>query len=1089
MNPIVFALRHPVTLMVALFGVACASVMAVQRTKVDIFPSLNMPVVYVCQPYGGMSPEQMEMLTNYYEFHFLYVSGVEHLESKNIQGMALVKVFFHPGTDMSQSLAETVAAVNRARYLMPPGTVPPVVTRFDTGNAVIGYLVLSSETRTVGEIQDLATLRVRPQFASIAGVSSPPAFGGNQRAIVVSIDPDKLRANNLSADDVVTAVSNGNLVSPAGTVRVQDRMPIVPSNMMVLDPKDIGKIPIRPGKNLFIDHVASVEDSNDLTTGYALVNGRRAVYILLTKRSDASTLTVVNGVKEALPRMQDALPEDVRVSFEFDQSVVVTSAVRGVGTEGILGACLTGLMVLVFLRDWRSVIVVVLNIPLALLAALVGIWLSGQTINLMTLGGLALAVGILVDEATVAVENIHSQMERIDALARAVKVGSFETAVPRLLAMLCILAVFIPTLFMEGPARALFVPLALSVGFAMVASYLLSSTFVPVMSVWLLKRYHPDKAADRPGGVVATYAAVVAAVVRFRWLVVPAYFVATALALWLMFAHVGTEIFPQADSGQFQLRVKAPTGTRFEHTEELTLEALRRIGEAVGPGNLAGSVGYVGNFPSNYPIQAVYQWTSGPEESILKVALKPDCGVRVEELKARLRRELPGQLREWLAERLKRDGLSEDQIAGRLSGLRLSFEPGDIINEVMSFGSPTPVEVVVSGPKLSDDRAFASRLRQELGNVSGLCDLQFGQSFDYPSIEVKFDRTKAGQIGITAQDLAKSLVTATSSSRYVTPVYWRDPNSGQAYIVQVQIPPPRMGDAHDIGLVPIKNVAGMNGHNGNGNGSSGANGTGPGTIRVEHVADIMEGTTPETIDRFNMRRLVSLTANVEGTDLGRVEGQLREAIRHAGDPPRGVTVDVRGQLEPMRMLFHGLSVGLGVAVLAVMLLLTAYFQSIRLALTAVAAVPAVLLGVCGMLLATGTTLNIQSFMGTIMAVGVAVANAILLVTFAERERVAGGSARAAAVGGARRRIRAILMTSCAMVAGMVPMALGIGEGGEQSAPLGRAVIGGMSAATVATLLVLPAVFAIAQGRISVASPSLDPDDRASRHYDRRPTQD
>ncbi|HTU21658.1 MAG TPA: efflux RND transporter permease subunit, partial [Gemmataceae bacterium] len=494
MNPIVFAMRRPITVMVALAGVLVASGLALLRMRIDIFPNLNLPVVYVVQPYGGMDPAQMEgLLTFHYENHFLYISGIHHIESRNIQGFSQMKVFFHPGTNMQQAMAEVVAQVNRSRSFMPPGTVAPFVIRSDTGSVPVGYIVLSSKSKTVDEIQEAAYIRVRPALVSLPGVSSPPPFGGNQRTIVIHLNPDKLRAYNLSPNDVVNALSAGNAISPSGNLYLQDTMPIVPVNAMVVDPQELRNIPIRPGENVYLrdlgpnDSGLTVEDAADIRTSFALVNGRRAVYMMVSKRADASTLDVVNNVKAALPGMQDSLPPDIDLRFEFDQSPYVTRAMWGVFTEGVIGAVLTGLMVFVFLRDWRSVIVVVLNIPFALLSAVVALWLSGQTLNLMTLGGMALAVGILVDEATVEVENIHAQMERTPSVALAVCRGNAETAVPRLLAMLCILAVFIPSFFMEGAAREMFVPLSLAVGFAMVASYILSSTFVPVVSVWLLR--------------------------------------------------------------------------------------------------------------------------------------------------------------------------------------------------------------------------------------------------------------------------------------------------------------------------------------------------------------------------------------------------------------------------------------------------------------------------------------------------------------------------------------------------------------------------------------------------------------------------
>src|SRR5215471_18002723 len=591
MGLIRFALRRPITVMVAVIAVALGCGLAINRMSVDIFPSLNLPVIYVAQPYGGMDPAQMEgLITNYYEYHFLYISGIHHVESKNVQGTALMKLFFHPGTDMAQAMAETIQYVNRSRAFMPPGTVGPFVMRFDTGSVPVGYLVLSSKTRSIGEIQNLALFNVRPMFSSLPGVSAPPPFGGNQRTVLVQVDPDRMRSYNVSPDDVVSALNQGNTISPFGNARIGDQMPIVPINAMVKDPNELGSIPIRLGENVFLRDVARIEVSTDTPSGYALADGRRAVYLLVNKRADASTLSVINAVKDKLDDMRAAIPKDIEVRLVFDQSPFVTRAIWGVGLEGLLGAALTGVMVLLFLRDWRSVIVVVLNIPFALLGSVIALWLTGQTINLMTLGGLALAVGILVDEATVEVENIHTQFEHTPNIARAVRRGNTETAVPRLLAMLCILAVFIPSFVMQGAARALFVPLSLAVGFSMVTSYLLSSTFVPVLSVWLLRHYHIDT-SEKPGWFSLArlqdgYAWVLRGVLWFRWILVPAYLLVVpgVLVLWWLGNHpgLGVEIFPKVDSGQFQLRVRAPDGTLLEDTESLAKDVLEEITRQAG---------------------------------------------------------------------------------------------------------------------------------------------------------------------------------------------------------------------------------------------------------------------------------------------------------------------------------------------------------------------------------------------------------------------------------------------------------------------------------------------------------------------------
>lgn len=1077
MNLITLALRRPFTIMVLIVSVALGSVLAIggsfceqlgipyptglpKGMEIDIFPRLNLPVIYVCQPYGGMDPAQMEgFLTNYYEYHFLYISGIHHVESRNVQGMALMKLYFHAGTDMAQAMAETINYVNRSQAFMPPGTVSPFVMRFDTGSVPVGYLVLSSDTRSIAEIQDLALFRVRPMFSTLPGVSAPPPFGGSARSVVVTLDPQRLQSYRMAPEEVINAITRGNAISPSGNIPVGDKFPIVPVNSVVRDVHQLGTIPIRVGRSpVFVRDVATVQDSADAPVGYALANGRRAVYILATKRADASTLSVINSIKGALPRMKDALGkegEGIDVRFEFDQSPYVTRAVASVVAEGFLGAVLVGVMMLLFLRDWRSALVVVLNIPLALMASILALWISGQTINLMTLGGLALAIGILVDEATVAIENIHTHLHLGKPIARAVRDGAVETTVPRLLAMLCVLAVFVSSFFMQGAARALFVPLSLALGFAMVASYLLSSTFVPVLCVWLLGRSQTRPAAHTPATAFEQfrrrYEQVLEHIVAHRTKVIAAYLSACAVVVGIIGTRLGRDIFPVVDAGQFRLRMRAPDGTNIARAEQYAKQALDEISTEFGRENVELTLGYVGMIPANFPINAVYQWSRGPEEAILYVDLSDALGLRDAELKERLRTRLSTAMPE----------------------VRFSFEPSDIVNEVMSFGSPTPIEVAVSGPAYAEDRAHAEKVRQELAKIPQLRDVQVGQSLDYPTLEVNVDREKAGLAGLTTVDVARSLVTATSSSRFIVPNYWADSKSGIAYQVQVEIPRKLLrnpdsvtpvSSADELARIPLRQ-------------------TDAGQILIGDVARLTTGTMPGQYDRYNMRRQITLTANVTTADLATVSREVALALSRAGSPPAGVQVETRGQIPPFEQMQSGLTIGLILAVAAVFLLLTANFQSVWLAIAAVSTVPAVVAGVVLTLKLTHTTLNIQSFIGAIMAVGVAMANAILLVTFAEHRRRDGLHARQAAVGGAASRLRAILMTSCAMIAGMLPLALGWGEAGQQNAPLGRAVIGGLTAATAATLLALPAVFALLQSWAGHGSASLDPNDEMSPYFE------
>src|SRR6516164_2617105 len=560
MNLVSLALRRPMTIVVLVMAVVMTGLLALQRMPRDIFPDLGVPVLYVAQPYGGMDPLQMEgFLVNYYEYHFLYITGIEHVESKSIQGIALIQLQFHPGTTMAAALAETVSSVNRARAFMPVGTVPPFVMRFDAGSVPVGNLVFSDESGKYGlkDLRDAALFRVRPLFATLPGVSAPPPFGGAPRTVVVNADPDRLRAYGMSPEEIVTALTKGNVISPSGNVRISNMIPMVPVNSVIGDVRGLGDVPIRSEgtRTIFIRDIGTVEDSSDVETGYAVVNGRHTVYIPVTKRADASTLSVVNLVKENLPKFQSVLPEGVKVSYQFDQSPYVIRAIRGLTEEGILGALLTGLMVLLFLRDWRSALVIVVNIPLAILAAAVAMWISGQTVNLMTLGGLALAVGILVDEGTVVIENVHSHLGRGSGLREAAYEGTTETLVPNFLAMLCILAVFIAAFFMQGAARNLFIPLAMAVGFAMIASYLLSTTLVPVLLVWVLRAEQQHGAADRSrfDRLRDRYRAVSARIVARRWMVVSSYLLIAALVIVAVGGTLGREIFPVVDNGQFAL--------------------------------------------------------------------------------------------------------------------------------------------------------------------------------------------------------------------------------------------------------------------------------------------------------------------------------------------------------------------------------------------------------------------------------------------------------------------------------------------------------------------------------------------------------
>jgi multidrug efflux pump subunit AcrB len=1076
MNALDFALRHPLTVIVAVTAIALGSVFSVNRMRTDVFPDLKQPVIYVAQPYGGMDPAQMEgLITNYYEYAFLFMNGIDHVESKNVQNIALVKLYFHPGTNMAQAVAEAAIYANRAKAFFPPGTVTPFIMSLDASMVPVAYVTLSSDTRSIDELADLMLFRVRPKLASLPGTTAPQPFGGSLRSIVVNLNPERLRAYNLSPEKVAEALNSGNVITPSGNARVKDQMPIVSVNSIVVNPKDLGNIPIKPEENVYLRDLGTVQDTTDIPTGWALVNGRRAVYMPILKTADASTLTVATQLKKNMDDMRSVLPKDCKLELEFDQSPYVTGAVAGVEQLSAIGAVLTGLMVLLFLRDWRAVIVVVLTIPVSLMGALIGLSMTGQTLNLMTLGGFSLAIGIIEGTAIVVIENIYSQLGKGLSVPEAAWAGTAETIMPIVLSILCILAVFLPSFMMEGAAGSLFVPLAVSVAFAVITAFVLSISFVPVLSIWILKPPSPGVAARRWfsfADIQRVYEKVVGVMLSARWFVVASYVAAVALVLVLCGPQLGQEIAPQVDAGQFQMRLKAPVGTRLEVTEDLTRRALQEIKDILGPDSIKISVAHIGQTAPTFTANAVFLWTSGPDQSVIRISLDKRKKLHTDEVLEHLRVELPRRLEQWLGEQLTSGyGVPPALAKKRAAEVAVSFEPADAINQVMSFGSPTPVEVVISGPRQEDNRKYAAKVAAEMRKIPTLRDLQYGQAFDYPRIKVDIDRERAGLAGLTVADAANAMIAATSSSRYIIPVYWADPTSGIGYQVQLQVPPAMMNSIEEVGLIPVKQ-----------------NAKGAATL-LRDVAKVADSTMPQEYDRINQRRIVSITANVVGEDLGRAVRRIEAAITAAGDPPRGVKVGddqghIRGQVPAMEQMFSGLGRGLAMAVVVVFLLLTAYFQSLRLAFVSVATTPAVVAGVAFALYITHTTLNIQSFMGAIMAVGVAVANAILLFAFAEKaRRQSGADAATAARMAAVERLRAILMTSCAMIVGMIPMALALGEGAEQSAPLGRAVIGGLTVATLATLLVLPAVFTVVMGPSKVVSASLHPDDPDSACYD------
>ncbi len=1014
------ALRRPYTVLVCALGLALAAVLSAWRAPADIFPALKVPVVYVMQPYAGLTPTQVEgQLVYYYEYHFLYVAGVQRVESQSMQGLGVVKLTFHPGTDIAQAMAQVTAMAFRATSFMPAGTLPPFIVRFDAGSIPVGQLVFSGEGRTEAEIQDAALNRVRPLLATIAGVSAPPPSGGKVRTIVAALDPDRLRARHLSPDEVAAALARSEVVLPSGTLRSGGRIAMTEVNALVRDPRELEMVPLRlgAGPTVYLRDVGRVVDGADIVYNVALVNGRRTVYMPVTKRADASALDVVRGVQAAMGRMRSALPEGMDVRFEFDQSPYITNAIRGLAEEGLLGAVLTALAVLLFLRSWRSAAIVGVTIPLSVGAALVGLRAFGQTVNIMTLSGLALAVGVLVDEATVAVENIHVHLARGGPPGRAVLEAMAEVMTPRLLAVACVLAVFIPVFFISGIGASLFPPLALAVALAMVASFVVSSTVVPVLAAWALSGAAGAAHAAEPSflGVLRAWLerAVRGLVVQPRR-VVMAYALASA-GLMALGGLAGTELMPRVSGGQLRLRVRAAPGTPIERTTEIVRGVEREIRDEAGTDAVDLTLANIGNPAWNFPVNALYQSNTGPQDAELLVALRSGSS------------PVPA-----LEERLR------PRLAKAFPDVRFSFEAGDVVSRVLNVGAPTAVQVMVAGRDLAKTQAYAEAVATSLRGLAQLRDVQLPLASSYPVMRVEVDRDRAGQRGLTVTDVGRSVLAATSSTVLTTPMFWTDPKSGTPYRVQVTVPERFLRSAEDLQALPV----GRNGDD----------------VQLDQVATVFPSSAPGAIDRVNGQRAVAVTANLAGGDLGGAGRAVRAALAKLPSPPAGASVTLTGQVAQMDEALGSMAFGLALAVVVVALLLVAAFQSVRAALVAVASTPAAVAGTVLALVLTGTTINIQSLMGAIMGIGVAVSNAVLLVSFALERCRAGESPVEAVVGATLGRLRPILMTSAAMIAGMIPMALAFGGAGAQAAPLGRAVIGSLVGATIVTLLCLPAVF-------------------------------
>ncbi|RNL80683.1 efflux RND transporter permease subunit [Sinomicrobium pectinilyticum] len=1085
MNLIRFALRKPITILVLVVTLFFFGIKAVNDIKIDIFPKLDMPVIYVSHPFGGYTPEQMEsFFAKSYINIFLFVNGVKSIETKNIQGLTLMKINFYPGTDMAQAAAEVSAFSNRIQAAFPPGSNPPFIIRFDASTLPIGQLVLSSEQRSNNELLDMANIYVRSTFTSIPGLVSSPPFGGNVRTVVIKADPELLRQHQMTPDQLVEALRLNNQTAPSGNVRIGDKNYITPANTTIRSIKDFENIPLFKGgiDNIYLRDVATVEDGADVTSGYALVNGRRSVYLSIAKSADASTWEVTQNLKNAIPRIQQQLPEDVHLSYEFDQSTYVMNSVESLLHEGIIGAVLTGLMVLLFLGDIRGALIVILTIPTSIISAILFLNLFGQTINIMTLSGLALAIGILVDESTVTIENIHQHLDMGKPKALAIWDACKEIAFPKLLILLCILAVFAPAFTMGGIPGSLFLPLALSIGFSMIVSYFLAQTFVPIMANWLMKTKHHYHKSGEPltdseeyqqsgldaesetntwnqktelveredsnrDGKISRFERLRMRYLRFidrmlpyRKIIVTGYIVLVGLIAVILVNSIGRDVLPKVNGGQFQVRLRMPDGTRIERNERETIKLIRGIEDLVGKENVSITSAYVGLHPQLFSISPIFLWVAGPHESVLQVALKEGSHDDLDVLKDRVR-----------------------EMAGKLTPeMKLSFEPIELTDKILSQGSPTPIEVRFSGRDKKLNERYAKKMAGILKQIDYLRDVQIGQSIDYPAININIDRVRAAQLGVDVSDISRSLIASTSSSRFTEKNVWIDEKAGYSYSVQVQVPENKMTDQQQILEIPLLE-----------------NSSRP---VLGDIATLSEGRSYGETDNLGAMPTLTVTANTDHKDLASAAGDVKKAIASLGELPRGLNVDLIGMSDTMDETMRSLENGLIVAIVVIFLMLAANFQSFKVSAIVLATVPAVLLGSLVLLMLCGSTLNLQSYMGIIMSVGVSISNAVLLITNAEQIRMESGDALTAAKQAAALRLRPIVMTALAMVVGMIPMAIGIGDAGDQSSPLGRAVIGGLVASTFAALLVLPLAFAWGQGKASTQSVSLDPEDEESIHY-------
>ncbi len=1034
------ALRRPYTAAITALLIALLGVLSVTRMIVDIFPVIDIPVVMVVWNYPGLSATDMErrvVLISERAFSTT-VNGISRIESQAIPGVGLLKIYFQPGTDIGASIAQINAVNSTVLHFVPPGMSPPTMIQYNAANVPVVQMTISSKTLPEQQLADYALNFIRIKLFTIPGLSSPAPFGGKSRQIMIYVDPAKLSGKGLSAASVLNALQNSNVIVPAGTARLGSHEYNVSLNSSPEAVEEFKNIPIGVvgGVPVLLGDVGTVTDSYAVQNNIVHVDGKRATYLAILKHADASTLAVVDATREQLPQIQAAAPKGMELRLDFDQSVFVRAAVTNVIREALISSILVSLMILLFLGDWRSTVVVSLSIPLSIGAGLIGLLLTGQSINLMTLGGLALAIGLLVDNATVTIENIHRNQTLGKGLTRAIYDGSGEVIQPLTVATLAICIVFFPVVLLEGPARYLFIPLAITVVLAMVASYVLSFTVVPAFSRFLLSDHIHQEGEGK--GLFGTfergfirlreaYGRALQVVLEQRRFVLACVGLAVLLTGGL-FTVIGTDFFPTADVGIIKLHYRAPPGTRIEQTEKLVLDVERHIREIIPPSELHTINDMIG-LPIYYNLAFVpTDNVSGMDAEIL-IQLGEGHRPSVDYMRE-MRKQLPGAF----------------------PGSTFYFQTADIVSQVLNFGLAAPIDVQIQGADINKSYDIGRTLLASMEKIPGVVDAHVQQVMRYPGLKINVDRQRAAEVGLSQRDVANNMLTGLSSSFGVSPSFWLSPANGVNYYVAVQMPLPQVSTVSQLMNMPMAGAG------------TPANplSTAPGApvLRLSDIANVAPATDMESINHYTVQRVIDVDANIDGRDLGAAAADIQRAIdKIKPSLPATTAITIRGQNEVMNTAFRDLGLGLILAVILVYALLVVLFQSWLDPLIIMTSVPGALVGILWILALTGTTINVESLMGAIMSVGISVSNSILVVSFANDIRArTGAGALEAVIEAGRTRLRPILMTAMAMILGMIPMALGLGEAGEQNAPLGRAVIGGLILATFATLFLVPIAY-------------------------------